>query len=160
MALPKSLRPRWRYLAVEIESWPDADLRADAVQQRIWYAAQDFLGDPGSADVDLSCVRVSVTDGWGEGIVRTRRGEVERSRAVLACVDRIEDHPVRICVRGVSGTIRACEESYLSGATESAERRDVVFKSEHRPAVVRGDAVDVWQDDTFTGATILDTEED
>ena len=159
MPLPKYLRPRWRYLALEVATWPDADLSRDRFQRAIWYAAQDLLGDPGSADADLSVMRFEFADGRGEAIVRVRRGEVEPARAAIACCDRIDGRPVGLSVRGVSGTIRACEEKYLSGPGESPDNRDVVFEGERRPAVVRDDAVDLQKGDTFTGATLLDTEE-
>ena len=48
--LPKYLRPRWRYLAVELESWPDADVDRRSFQRELWFAAQNLLGDAGSAD--------------------------------------------------------------------------------------------------------------
>jgi len=159
MPLPKSLRPRWRYLAVGIETPPDADLDRNALQARVWEAARDLLGDPGSADADCSVVRFSHWRGYGEAIVRARRDEVGPARAALACVGSVDGEPVGVRVRGVSGTVRACEEKYLNGPAKAPEDRDVVFGSERRPAVVRGDAVDVLEGDTFTGATILDTEE-
>ena len=35
--LPKYLRPRWRYLGVGIESWPDADVdRGADVVSAVW----------------------------------------------------------------------------------------------------------------------------
>ncbi|ELK49519.1 ribonuclease P protein component 2, partial [Haloferax sp. BAB-2207] len=51
--LPKHLRPRRRYLAVEVETWPDADLARGPFQRELWYAAQNLYGDAGSADADL-----------------------------------------------------------------------------------------------------------
>jgi len=45
--LPKHIRPRWRYLAVEIEAAPDADIDRGAFQRALWYAAGNLLGDVG-----------------------------------------------------------------------------------------------------------------
>ncbi|MFC6754912.1 ribonuclease P, partial [Halorubrum tibetense] len=33
--LPKHLRPRWRYLALGIEAWPDADVDRRAFQRAL-----------------------------------------------------------------------------------------------------------------------------
>ena len=154
--LPKHLRPHWRYLAVGIESWPDAAIDRNAFQRRVWYAAQNLFGDPGSADLDCSVLQFRFEDGAGEAIVRTRRGEVERARAALACVDAVEDDPVGIAVRGVSGTVRGCEEKYLGRGREHHVRRDVVYEDAERPAVARDDAFDVRLDGDFAGATELD----
>ena len=43
--LPKHLQPRWRYLAVELEAWPDADFDRRDFQRSVWFAAQNLLGD-------------------------------------------------------------------------------------------------------------------
>lgn len=111
--LPKHLRPRWRYLAVGLESAPDADLDRSAFQGELLDATRTLLGDPGSAEVALSVLDFAFADGAGHAVVRTRRGEVERARAVVACLHEVGDVPVGVHVRGVSGTVRACEEKYL-----------------------------------------------
>jgi ribonuclease P/MRP protein subunit POP5 len=113
--LPKHLRPRWRYLAVTLETWPDASLSRSDFQRAVWYAAGNLLGDPGSADADLRVVRFSFDDDTGEAIVRARRGEVDPARAALACVSEVDGDPVGLYVRGVSGTLRGCTEKFLGG---------------------------------------------
>jgi ribonuclease P/MRP protein subunit POP5 len=157
--LPKHLRPRWRYLGVELESWPDADLSRGAFQRELWYAAQNLYGDAGSADADLTVLTFRHAEDRGETVVRARRGEVGRARAALACVDDVDGHPVGVRVRGVSGTVRACEERYLSGPTREAEQRHVVFGGAERTGHVCGRTVDVAGPDGFTGATELDLTE-
>lgn len=130
--LPKHLRPRWRYLAVGLETESGESIDRRSFQRECWYAAQNLLGDPGSAAVDLTVVsfafaeRGGATDtdrtgdatgvgGTGEALVRVRRGETEPARAALACVHSIDDTVVGVHVRGVSGTIRAAKESFLEG---------------------------------------------
>jgi ribonuclease P/MRP protein subunit POP5 len=145
---------------VELETWPDADLSRGTFQRAVWYAAQNLLGDVASADADLSVLRFRHVGAEGEAIVRARRGAVDRARAIVACVDRVGDAPVGVRVRGVSGTVRACEERYLRGATRAVEQRDVAFDGGGR-GFVRGDAVDVRldaddADGRFAGATALD----
>ena len=141
--LPKHLRPRWRYLAVELEAWPDATLTRGDVQRAVWFAAGNLLGDPGSADADLRIVDYDYADGAGEALLRVRRGEVERARAALACVSEVDDQPVRVAVRGVSGTMRAAEENYLGRTAEVSREDDVAFGGDTHPGVARGDRVDV-----------------
>ena len=151
--LPKHLRPRWRYLGVAVESWPDADIDRDAFQRALWYAAGNLLGDPGSADCDLSVLGFQFDEGAGGAVVRVRRGEVERGRAALACVDEVDGHPVRVSVRGVSGTVRACEERHLPGPEVASGQHAVAIEGVEQPAVQRGSRLDVDTGDGFLGAT-------
>ena len=154
--LPKHLRPRWRYLAVGIESWPDADFDRGTFQRQLWYAAQNLVGDVGSAAVDLTVLSFSITEGRGGAIVRVRRGEVERARAILATLSQVGETDVGLRVRGVSGTVRACEEKYMGRRPESPQQRDVVFRDTSRTAHVGPRRVDVATDTGFAGATTLD----
>ncbi len=149
--LPKHLRPRWRYLGVAIEAWPDADIDRDTFQRALWYAAGNLLGDPGSADCDLSVLQFHLADGGGGAIVRVRRDELERGRAALACLDSVDGHPVRVSVRGVSGTVRACEERHLPGPQVGLNQHAVA--DEGVEGVRRGSRLDVDTDDGFLGAT-------
>ena len=156
--LPKHLRSRWRYLAVGIEAWPDATFDREAFQRALWYAAQDLYGDVGSAEADLTVLDFNLADGDGEAIVRAHRGTEERARAAIACLSTVDDHPVGLRIRGISGTMRACSERYLNGRAGGYEQRDVVFENEPCPAVVRGTRFDVDAGDGFVGATRLDFE--
>ena len=85
--LPKHLQPRWRYLAVGIETWPDAEFDRGAFQRHLWYAAQNLLGEAASAAMDLRVLRFELASGAGQAVVQVRRGEVERARAAVACLD-------------------------------------------------------------------------
>ena len=156
--LPKHLRPRWRYLAVELETWPDASVGRRDFQRSVWFAAQNLLGDVGSADADLKVLQFEFSEGAGEAVVRARHGHVEEARAVLACVHEIRGDPVGLCVAGISGTVRACEEKYLGADAEFSDERKVVFEDAHRSAVVRNGLLDVRMDGAFAGATELDFE--
>jgi ribonuclease P/MRP protein subunit POP5 len=156
--LPKHLRPRWRYLAVELEAQPDAGLARGDFQRSVWFAAQNLVGDAGSADADLRVVDFAFADGAGEALVRVRRGEVDRGRAALACVSEVHDDPVRVAVRGVSGTMRAAEEKYLSQTAEPSREASVAFAGRDCSAVARGDRLDLDCGDRWVGATRRDTE--
>jgi len=156
--LPKHLRPRWRYLAVGIESWSDAEVGRRAFQRALWYAAGNLLGDVGSADADLSLLSFTHGDGVGEAVVRVRRGHVDDARAAVACVSAVDDEPVGLRVRGISGTVRACEERYMGRATASSTQRDVAFDDAERVAVARRDARDVRTESGRVGAAAFDIE--
>lgn len=156
--LPKHLRPRWRYLGVEIESWPDTQINRGQFQRALYYSAQNLIGDVGSTDVDLGVYEFVFGDGAGTAVVRVRRGAVERGRAVCACVDRIDGQPVRVAVRGVAGTVRACEERYIRRPLENPEERTVAFENTDRFAFVRNRRVAVRTDSGFAGATDFDIE--
>lgn len=154
--LPKHLRQRWRYLAVELETWPDATIEEDAFQRSCWFAAQNLVGDVGSVEADLRVVDFEFAEGEGWALLRTRRGNTSLARAALACVDRVYDDPIRITVRGISGTLRAAEEKYLGGPREPTGQESVTFENESRQAVTRGDLLDVEIDGDFVGVTRLD----
>ena len=154
--LPKHLQPRWRYLAVAIESWPDATIDRRAFQRELWYATQNLLGDAGSADADATVVRFDHDDGVGHAVVRVRRGHTDEARAALACLGRVDGDPVGLWVTGTSGTVRACEEKYIRDPAKAPEQRQVVFENRERRALVRDGRADVHTDDGFVGATDLD----
>ncbi|PSP37824.1 ribonuclease P, partial [Halobacteriales archaeon QH_2_66_30] len=63
--LPKHLQPRWRYLAVELEAWPDADLDRNGFQRALWFGTQNLVGDAGSASIDLSVMQFRYRAGEG-----------------------------------------------------------------------------------------------
>ena len=154
--LPKHLQPSWRYLAVELEAWSDADLDRDGFQRALWFGAQNLVGDAGSASIDLSVMQFRYRAGEGEAIVRVRRGEVEPARAVVGCLDAVESEALGVRVRGVAGTVQACEEKYMGRGRENPDQRHVAFEDADRSAFVRDGRVDVRTDDAFVGATTLD----
>ncbi len=157
-ALPKHLRQRRRYLAVHLETWPDTDLERTEFQRAVWTAARTLCGDIGSAAVDLSVQRFTHSDGTGHAILRIRRGEADRARAVLACLPSIDGDALGLRVAGSSGTIRACSEKYIGREPEQIAQRKVAFEGAERSAVVRQGRVDVQSDGAFVGATDLDFE--
>lgn len=156
--LPKHLQPRWRYLAIRIETWPDETLSRDGFQRAVWYSAQNLLGDTGSAAVGLSVLRFRFERGDGRALVRVRRGRVDDARAALACVERVEGAAVGIRVLGVAGTVRSCEEKYMGHGPIDPDQRHVVFGGGSRPGFVRDERIDIETGAAYTGATNLDTE--
>ena len=157
-ALPKHLRPRWRYLAVELRSWPDARIRRTQFADAIETAIRDLLGDAGAAAGDPRVFRFAFEDGRGVAVVRVPREEVGTVRAALATIATVDEQPVGIRVGGVSGTVRSCEEKYLGSQPEPTDQSQVVFDGAARPAVLAPSEVDIRVDDGFVGATPLDLE--
>ena len=154
--LPKHLRPRWRYFAVELESHPDATFDREAFQRALWYAAGNLLGDPGSADADLSVLRFERAGAEAAAVVRVRREAVDRGRAVLATLSAVGGTPVRTRVRGTSGTVRSCEEKYIRRPSGRDGERTVAFAGAERRSTTRGRRVDIRLADGHAGATDLD----
>ena len=154
--LPKHIRPRWRYLAVEIEAAPAAEIDRTAFQRALWYAAGNLLGDAGSADADLTVFGFTYADGIGEAIVRARRDETAAARAALACIDSVDSEPIGLVVRGISGTVRACEESYLRDRSPHLVEEPVAFADDQRPAIRRDDVAELSLPEGFVAATELD----
>lgn len=157
--LPKHLRPRWRYIAVGLESWAGHDLDRKTFQKELWVATQTLLGDAGSAEVDLSVLTFRFVAGDGHAVVRTRRSQVGRARAALTCIHEVDGVPLGVQVRGVSGTVRACEENYIRAPPETPEERAVAFADADRRAACRGERYDVHVGDGFAGATKLDIQD-
>jgi ribonuclease P/MRP protein subunit POP5 len=156
--LPKHLRPRWRYLAVQFETSPTPAFDRRDLQSALWDAAQGLFGDTGSAALDLRVLRFRLAGQRATAVVRSRRGQEDQARAVLGSLRRVGDTTVRPRVRGISGTVRACEEKYIGGPPEPPEQRDVVFEDAEREAVVRDGAVDIRTATGYMGATTLDIE--
>ncbi len=158
MTLPKHLRGRWRYLAVGLRTWSGVPLSRAAFTRALEDAIVTLYGDAGSAAIDARVYAFSVADGYGESVIRVQRGEVERARAAVATVTSVESSPVGLSVRGVSGTVRGCEEKYLGRQPEPPRESTVVFEDAQRRATIRGETADVVVDDAFVGATLLDLE--
>jgi ribonuclease P/MRP protein subunit POP5 len=155
---PKHLQRRWRYLAVEIESWVDAEIDSRSFQQACWASVRSLLGDAASASLDARVVRFAFADGDGYAIVRTPVDGVERTRAALTCLDSVGGQVVALRVAGVSGTIRACLDEQVPERTTDVANTTVDFDGEDREATRRGDRVDVRIGGSFVGATITETE--
>ena len=153
---PKHLRPRWRYLGVGLETWPDVDLNRSAFQSALWESCRTLSGDVGGADADLTVYDFFFQHGRGEAVVKTHRGEVQLARAALGTISSVAGNPIRVRVRGVSGTVRGCEEKYLGRHRERIGETTVTVDGVERTGYRRGVAIDLQSEDTFVGATMLD----
>lgn len=166
MTLPKHLRPRWRYVAVELETWPDAAVDRETFERTVGWAARRLLGDPGAADARLDVIDLAFADGGGRATLRVRHGEVEAARAALACVHAVDGHAVGVRVLGVSGTLRACRRRYgTADAAVGGESTTVSFEGDSRRATLRehdgttvADLHPEREGEVFTGVTVESSE--
>ncbi|MDZ7688180.1 MAG: Rpp14/Pop5 family protein [Halobacteriales archaeon] len=148
MTLPKSLRPRHRYIFFVVETLPDASFGEHDLRRTLWFEAQNLYGDVTSAETRAALVEYDGEDATlGLGVVRCAHNRVEETRAALACVDEVNDHPVGVRVVGVSGTLESGREKY--GETPTTQETTV----EDSPAWERDDALDVLTDDGFMCGT-------
>lgn len=108
--LPKHLRPRYRYLAVELATEAESEIDEEAFQRAIWEETRALYGDVGSAEIDPCLIRFEMSKGTGIAIVRLRRGETNRARGALACIESINGTSIGLRIIGTSGTVRGCEE--------------------------------------------------
>lgn len=148
MTLPKSLRPRNRYVFFEVETLPDASFGEHDLRRALWFEAQNLYGDMTSAETRAELVEYDGNTTLGLGVVRCAHDRVEETRAALACVDEVRDDPVGVRVVGVSGTLAAGRDKY---GNEAPETRATTV--EGSPAWERDGTVDLRTDDGFMCGT-------
>ena len=156
--LPKHLRRRRRYIALQLECPLDTTLEARGLQRALWATAQRLGGARLSAETDLRVMRFEAAPGVAVALVRTPHAVERSARGVLASLDAVDATPVSPQVVGVCGTIAACEERYMNHDTRAVDERDVAFDSQTRAAFVRAAQVDIAGPSGDIGATRLDLE--
>ena len=154
---PKHLRPRWRYLAVEIEGTPGSRLTRSSFERALQDAICQLFGDVGYAETRIRLYAFTKQHHRAEAVIRTKRGSEGITRAGLACIHSLEGAPLRIMVRGISGSVRGCEEKFLPRDQEIMGETSVVFDNKNRYAFKCGDEIDINVNDLYVSATILDT---
>lgn len=148
MTLPKSLRPRRRYVFFEVETFPDASFGEHDLRRTVWFEAQNLYGDVTSAETRAELVEYDADQGGGLAVVRCAHDRVDETRAALACVDEVGGDRVGVRVLGVSGTLDAGLDKY--GDAVPTTRATTVDGEE---AWEREEAVDVRTDDGFMCGT-------
>ena len=154
--LPKHLRPRYRYIVVSIESWPTAKFDKRTFQHALWASTSRLFGDTGANAADLFLIQFEFSNGSGWGIIRTHRDALPIARPSIACISKINEFPVGILIRGVGGTIKSCQEKYLSEPSEPVHSGELLFDTKISPSFTRGHCIDIQTDTDFIGATHLD----
>ena len=109
--LPSALREKKRYIVFEViskEKVPFSDL-----VNSIWHSAISFLGELGASKTKLWVIKNLWNEQKQKGIIRCAHTEVERIRASLTLVDKVNDVPVIIKVIGISGTIKSAKKKFF-----------------------------------------------
>jgi len=148
MTVPKSLRPRHRYVFFEVETLPDASFGEHDLRRTLWFEAQNLYGDVTSAETHASLIEYEGGTCGGLGVVRCAHDRVDETRSAIACVGEVNDHPVGVRVVGVSGTLESGREKY---GDEVPETRTMTV--DDSPAWERDNALDVRTDDGFMCGT-------
>jgi len=123
MTLPKSLRPRRRYVFFRVETLPDARVDEDDIRRALWFEAQNLYGDATSAQTEATLVEYSGAgkgEKFGVGVVRCLHDAVDETRSALACVHDVDGAPVGVYVVGVSGTLRSGRKKYADDTPTEA----------------------------------------
>lgn len=113
--LLKSLRPKKRYIFCEIQHWPNSKFEKEEVQTQIWFESQNLLGDIFSSEAWMELIYFNSEKGKEKDIfvIKCHHTKVEETKAVLACVDKIQGKKVGIRVLGISGTIKSGKRKFL-----------------------------------------------
>ena len=149
MTVPKSLRPRHRYIFFEVEMLPDATFGEHDLRRTLWFEAQNLYGDVTSAETRAELIEYEGEDATlGLGVVRCAHDRVEETRSALACVDEVNDHPVGVRIVGVSGTLAAGREKYAEEVPKTHTKT-----VDNSPAWERDGALDLRTDDGFMCGT-------
>lgn len=135
--LPKSLKPRNRYIFFEVETYPNVTISEDDLQRQIWFDSQNLFGDLVSSETRAELIGFDGT----VGILRCSHDKVKETRAALACVNDVIGEKVGILVLGVSGTVKSGKEKYLR------EHEVVETTVDGRKAWKMGEKIDVLEED-------------
>ncbi|MBW2964822.1 hypothetical protein KY363_05155 [Candidatus Woesearchaeota archaeon] len=111
-----SLRERKRYLAFEIISEkPIQDFKA--VSYAITNTALQFLGELGCAEAGIIMMQDKFDAQRQRGLIRVNNRSLDRLRATLALVQKIDNQDVIVRSVGASGIIKKAFNNYIAGKT-------------------------------------------
>jgi ribonuclease P/MRP protein subunit POP5 len=144
--LPSSLREKKRYIAFEA-ACENGPVDRKALLDEIFFATQMLLGDTGSSEIGYRLMDFN----GSRGIMKVNLNAVEMARAAMATVCSIKGSRATIQVLGVSGTIRAAIEKYIT--SENISATNILSKpigNEHMSGTVvreRGEKLEMVPDD-------------
>lgn len=117
--LPPTLREKKRYVAFEVLC--DESLVKEDITREIWKHALSLLGEIQASSLGLWVL--DYNSGTGEGFLVCRNEALWKIKAVLAFVGEINEKKVHICVKGVSGTIKALKRKFLNKGPSIIEEK-------------------------------------
>ncbi len=108
-----SLRERKRYLAFEIISEsPILDFKA--VERAIQDKSLEFLGILGCAEAGIMVLNDKYNPENQRGLIRVSHTSVDKLRASLMMIEKIEDKNVIVRSVGVSGILKKAKNNYIA----------------------------------------------
>jgi ribonuclease P/MRP protein subunit POP5 len=119
--LPPTLREKKRYVAFKVGS--DEPIIKEEITRAIWIQALSLLGEIQASSLGLRVLYYS--KGTQEGFLVCRNEDLWKIEAVLALMGEINEKKVHVCVKGVSGTIKALKRKFLNkGPPIIEEKKD------------------------------------
>lgn len=103
-----SLRPKKRYLAIEVIS-TDQISRGE-LSREIYFTGCSLLGDLGMSECDIKVLGFEN----GLGIIQCAHTKLSETRAALAALTYINKKRATVYVLGASGTVKGATEKFLN----------------------------------------------
>ncbi len=114
--LPPSLRSQKRYIVFEVIS--EHKVNYSDIVTAIWASMMNFLGDLKSSEAKVWNIKNLYGEEKQMGVIRCAHDHVEHIRTVLALIQIIGETRCVVRVVGVTGTIKAAKNKYLSAKAE------------------------------------------
>ncbi|MBI2578240.1 MAG: ribonuclease P protein component 2 [Candidatus Aenigmarchaeota archaeon] len=114
--LPPSMRSQKRYVVFEIISehkvaYPD-------IVTAVWANMLGFLGEAAASEAKIWNIKNLYDESQQKGVIRCAHDRVEHIRTVLSLMQIIGESRCVVRVVGVTGTIKAARNKYLSKEAE------------------------------------------
>ena len=108
-----SLREKKRYLAYEVISGHKFNDAVD-INKAIMDAAKDFLGNLGMAKAGIIAMDDQFSQKSQKGIIRVNNKHLDKLRASLLFVEKINENDAIIKSVGASGVLKKAQQKYLN----------------------------------------------
>ncbi|MCZ7356497.1 MAG: ribonuclease P [Candidatus Methanoperedens sp.] len=101
------LRDKKRYLAFEVAS--EQEITRQELVGEISNSMRSLFGDAGCSEINFGLMSF----GGIYGIIRCSKENTEKTRAALACINKVRGFRISILVLGISGTIKGAMEKFI-----------------------------------------------
>lgn len=109
--LPPSLRPKSRYVVVEVLS--ERAVALEDFTSALWQSMLGFLGELTTSEARLWPIRNLWNLKEQRGVLKCSHDRVEHLRAALALITMVGESRASVRVIGVTGTIKSASNKYL-----------------------------------------------
>lgn len=117
--LAPTLREKKRYVAFEVVS--DEPVTKGDVSRTVWFHSLSLLGEVQAGSLGLRVL--DYNEATREGFLVCRNEDLWKIKAVLTLIGEISDKRVHVCVKGVSGTIKALKRKFLNKGPSIIEEK-------------------------------------